>query len=365
VNATTNSEYRKLELDSSNDMIEHDADRTLGRYPKAAWHILQAGLARERMGQMMFDGGDFTQAAADWLSAAACFDLATDPKRMRDALDRARTLDHEGKIPPERRDLHEALKEREEQLKALEEKLTQFDQGYRRLAGTTHAVGQLVLDFLLQQVRSLPGCTFLHAAIASQAGRLGQRHLAFKHLAWAEKFEPGNPHLESFRASLWLVSEEVEQGIKLSRELLKVHPEMHDLRFLLAKCIAFPHTGSIGNWEEALQLLRPLTDEGAGAPVTRLRAFALAAILRHGFGHEVDYRRHLASFDQLAATIAPVERDFVTELRQYLPQVFSQAGNNGTATSVTQGHHPLTEVDYATVRRVFKRFDEQFNPLAA
>ena len=92
---TMNTEYWKLALDSSNDMIEHDADRTLGRYPKAAWRILQAGLAREPHGQMMFETANFSQAAADWLSAAACFFLATDPKEMQESLARVQKLDHE------------------------------------------------------------------------------------------------------------------------------------------------------------------------------------------------------------------------------------------------------------------------------
>ena len=125
--ARQSPEYKKLALDSSNDMMDHDGDRSLGRYAKAARHILQAGLARDRMGQMMFDSGDFIQAAADWLSAAACFLLAADPRRMRDAFERAQTLVHEGKVPPERRDIHAALKEREEQLAALDQKLSPAD----------------------------------------------------------------------------------------------------------------------------------------------------------------------------------------------------------------------------------------------
>jgi hypothetical protein len=118
--ATKSPAYRQLALDSSNDMIEHDADRTLGRYPKAAWHILRAGNARVHMGQIMFAAGEFVLAAEDWLSAAACFYLATDLGRMRVAFELAEKLDQDGKIPSERRDLHAALKQREEQIKTLE-----------------------------------------------------------------------------------------------------------------------------------------------------------------------------------------------------------------------------------------------------
>ncbi len=143
MNAAANAEYRKLALDSSNDMMDHDGEHALGRYPKAARHILQAGETRVRMGQLMFDEGQFAQAAADWLSAAACFDLVPDLERMRDAFERVRKLEHEGKIPPERRDIHAAIKEREEEIKTLEQKLNQFHQDSR------HATGQ---DALATQV---------------------------------------------------------------------------------------------------------------------------------------------------------------------------------------------------------------------
>ncbi len=125
--ATETSEYRKLELDSSNDLIRHDARRSDRKYPEAALHARQAGLARLRMGQMMFDVGQFVSAAEDWLSAAACFYLANDLKRMRETFARAQKLVQEGKVPPERRDIHAALQEREEQLAVLDQKSSPLD----------------------------------------------------------------------------------------------------------------------------------------------------------------------------------------------------------------------------------------------
>ena len=125
--ATRSPEYRKLELESSNDLIRHDARRGDGKYSDALRHAFQAGLARDRMGQMMFEDGQFHYATEDWLSAAACFLLAADPRCMRDAFERAQTLVHEGKVPPERRDIHAALKEREGQLAALDQKLSPAD----------------------------------------------------------------------------------------------------------------------------------------------------------------------------------------------------------------------------------------------
>ncbi len=196
---TTNTpEYRKLELESSNDIIRHDARRSDRKYAAAALHARAAGTARLRMGQIMFDASDFTQAAADWLAAAACFHLATDPKRMRDALDRAQQLECAGKIPPERRDIHTALKEREEELQVLEAKLARFHAEYAAHAGS----GSEALDWLQTQVRELPGSLDLHTAIVTHAGQLGQKALAARHLDWAEQIEPDHPPLRAFRAAL-------------------------------------------------------------------------------------------------------------------------------------------------------------------
>jgi|GEM_PF-6036274 len=193
MNATTSPEYRKLALDSSNEMMDHDAERALGRYPLAAWHMLQTGKLRVQMGQMMFDEGRFVQAAADWLSAAACFDLVPDLERMREAFERVRKLKQEGKIPPERRGIHAAFKEREEQIEMLERKLAQFQEEYDRVSD------QNALDWLLAQVRELPGFPPLHLAITQVATRLGQQSRASEHLAWAEKFTPLSRQIEVAR----------------------------------------------------------------------------------------------------------------------------------------------------------------------
>jgi hypothetical protein len=195
--ATDTTEYRKLELDSSNDIIRHDARRSDRKYAEAAWHALQAGLGRQRMGQMMFDAGDFTQAAADWLSAAACFDLATDPQRMQELLARVQRLNQEGKIPPERRDIHAALKEREAELKELEQKLKRFQEEYDNLTGSGRAASQESLDWLLRQVREFPGLSDLHATIARQAAQLGQKELSARHSVCAEQIKPGCPAILS------------------------------------------------------------------------------------------------------------------------------------------------------------------------
>ena len=148
--ATMTDEYRQLGYDTSNDMIRYDSRRGIGEYAQAALHIRNAGFGRLRMGQMMHDAGEFVLAAENWLSAAACFLLATDPKEMQETLARAQQLDQEGKIPPERRDIHAAMKEREAELKELEQKLKRF-QGRNTTTGLIpgHAASQeYLLDWL-------------------------------------------------------------------------------------------------------------------------------------------------------------------------------------------------------------------------
>lgn len=190
--ATRTPEYRKLGLESSNDLIRHDARRGDGRYADAARHAREAGFARLRMGQMMFDAGEFVHATADWLSAAACFYLVPDLKRMRDTFERTRLLVQDKGVPPTRRDITAALTERAEQIAALEQKLARFDRDAAALAPD-----QPALDWLVRQVRELPGLPRLHAEIATHADRLGHPALAAEHREWAEKFERQDARLEA------------------------------------------------------------------------------------------------------------------------------------------------------------------------
>ncbi|MBN9121901.1 MAG: hypothetical protein J0I06_22630 [Planctomycetes bacterium] len=351
MNAATNAEYRKLGLDSSNAMIEHDADRTLGRYPKAAWHILRAGLVRAQMGQMMSDDGNFTQAAADWLSAAACFDLATDPTRMREALDRVRKLDQEGKIPPERRDLHEAIKEREEELKALEQKLRRSHQDRQAVLGAARAANPEALAWLLTQVRELPGSPHLHADISDQAMALGQRALASESLAWARRFDPGSPHLALLQASQLFSLGEADTAAEIARAVLAEHPQMDDARFLLAQTQAFragadPNNWNATDWEAAINTLQPLVADGSPNTFTKLMAIGLVTTLLHGIGNEIEYRRALGVFDKLAESLLmPLARELTTRVRQTMPHVFARPGSNGS--------YVPAKPDYAAMRTLF------------
>jgi tetratricopeptide (TPR) repeat protein len=355
--ATETSDYRKLELDSSNDIIRHDARRGDRKYAEAALHIRNAGFGRLRMGEMMSDTGQVAYAAEDWLSAAACFYLVPDLERLREATDRVRKLDHEGKIPPERRDIHAALKEREEQARELDGRMKQFWLDYRRMVGSTRTVMPEALDFLLRKVRELPGSPHLHAEISYQAKNLGQRQLAVESLAWARKFDPNSPHLASLQASQLFAFGDPVRAAAIAREVLTVHPDMDSVRFLLAQALAFRAWPNAADWkatdfEAAIEVLQPLVEQESTGAIERLLATSLAAILQHGLGHEAEYRRLLNSFDRLAEANRPVERNIVTRLRQDLPQVFPQPGSNGASSAA--------KPDHAALRNIF----EQLNSLA-
>jgi hypothetical protein len=123
---TKADEYRELERESSNHLLEHDSQRTLGRYEEAASHALQAGKDRVRMGQLCFDAAEYPEAAADWLSAAACFLLAMARTQAGDILSVVHRLEADGKIPVDRPDLMAALRERERGLEELNHKVRQF-----------------------------------------------------------------------------------------------------------------------------------------------------------------------------------------------------------------------------------------------
>lgn len=347
-------EYRKLALDSSNEMMDHDGDRGLGRYAKAARHIREAGFGRLRMGQIMFDAGEFVHAAEDWLSAAACFYLVPDLERMREAFGRVQALDRAGHIPAERRDIRAAIVEREGQFHELGQKLKRFLQHEERMVDARRPA-QEALDSLLPQLRELPGLPKLHELIAHQAARLGQLPLASEHLDWAEKFDPGNPEYGYLRVDVLIGSGEVEHGVQLGRALLEAHPEMHHLRTLLAQTIAFPVGDQRVDWDEAIRILRPLLEDNSAETSDRLMGLALAVAVQHEFGDEAQYRRLLGAFNQAADAIEwPPGREFATRLRAEFPQVFPRPGSNGAAPRSVERRHTPPESHYAEMGRFFR-----------
>lgn len=116
---TATPEYRALQRDTSNDIIRHDTRRGDGEFTAAATHARRAGIGRRRMAELAVAAGEYPRAAADWLSAAACYLLCDDGGAMAECVARARELADAGRIPADRRDLWHALAEREAELQRL------------------------------------------------------------------------------------------------------------------------------------------------------------------------------------------------------------------------------------------------------
>jgi tetratricopeptide (TPR) repeat protein len=359
----TTDEYRQLGYETSNDMIRHDTRRLLREYEEAALHIRQAGFGRARMGQMMFDAGEFTLAAEDWLAAAGCFYLVPDLLRLREGVEAVRQIDREGHIPPERRDIRAAILEREEQLRTLEEKLTQFDNEYRTLMlAHNGASTQEMLDFLVRQVRDLPGLLKLHAAIAFAAQDLKQLSLAAQHLEWAEKFGLGNIPLAVLRGNQLIAQGQHEQAIRLWRETLKVHRDQGYLRYRLAQTILADSARRTTSQDEAIEILRPLVENESADPGERLMGLSLSAILHLGLKHEAEYRRLLLVFDRVAEAVRePIATRIVAALRHHMPDVFPQPHRNG-AESNSRGQPHGGEPDLSTLVSRHSQISKQHNP---
>lgn len=318
--ATETPEYGKLRIDSSNDMIRYDARWGDREYEQAAWHIRQAGFARQRMGQIAYDDGRFDRAAADWLSAAACFYLVPDLSRMRECVDLVRSLNRDGRISAERKDIYAALEEREEQVRELEKRFATFWEGYQKLSDPHQPAGRQSLDYLLDQIRSFPGFDFLHAAISSLALQRGDRSLAEKSLEWARRFNPASPHLAALSVSQLFHFGESERAAQVARELLGRHPNFGPLRYLAAQAIAFragpnADTRTQRDYEEALRILEPLLDGDSLDPVERLKGLSFAAELYRGLGEQEKRDELLLRCKALANAIPSPADDRTVENR--------------------------------------------------
>lgn len=125
--ATQTSEYRQLALDSSNSLMDWDAGRALGRHEEAAVAVRRAGELRRQMGQLCLADGDYPQAAADWLSAAACFVQATAADEAEELVHRVTDMVRQDQIPAERKDIWAALSERQEEVRKLRERVIEVD----------------------------------------------------------------------------------------------------------------------------------------------------------------------------------------------------------------------------------------------
>jgi hypothetical protein len=351
VSITDNPEYRKLRLDSSNDLIRHDARRGDGEYEQAALHARQAGLARQQMAAMAFAAGEYVRAASDWLSAAACFHLATDPERMRDALASAQQLEREGRIPAENRHVFAALREREEDARELGEKIRQFRADLDRKGGLMASGDTARLDWLLGRVRELPGYPWLHVAISFQARRSGQDQLADQHLTWAVRFEPENPAFIAEAGRRLIAEGYPDAAIVAGRRFMAGHPDRcAPVRFMLAEAHVVAAGGQGPDLETAVELLRPIAEDSDTRPADRLAALGLIAMLRQAVGPPDEFNRVLDAFDRLAVTVRePGVQGMVAQLHANL----QRPTPNGSAAPRHPGSGSRAEPD---LTRLFQEF---------
>ncbi len=357
---TETPEYKRLALESSNEMIEHDASRGLGRYPEAALHSKQAGLDRLRMGQIMFDAGQFGYAVEDWLSAATCFLLGGAEKEAETSLDLVAHLEQQGNIGQDRKDLRVALSERKKQLTELGQRRQRLLQQYGLTAGSSLAPSRAVLDFLLGQVKELPGYPLLHYALYRQADQLGDHRLAAEHLYWAWAFQPDNANYTALLGYQFIGLGKPGKAIEIGRGYLAAHPTAPPhVRLMLANALASDTGGHSPDQAEAIAVLRPLLEDPQTGVSFRLAAIGLGATFYYELGNGSEARRLVESFDRLAAHIqSPQGQTSVSELRAVLPQ----PSPNGAAADSPR----LLPRDHRTrVFRIAERLTLESLPVAA
>jgi tetratricopeptide (TPR) repeat protein len=311
-------EYRKLVLDSSNDLIRYDSQWILGEYTAAAFHALRAGIARTNMGVIKVNHQEFTQAAEDWLCAAHCFNLATRPQLARRTLDWVSQMEKDGKIPQQRRDLFAAIATREEEYKTLEQRLTELQHDVQR-SGPSPGRGQETLDRLIRWLRILPGFWKLQALIFLQARQIGQIAFAVKHLDWADKLSGGDPRVVALRMYHLLLLGEPIPAAKIGQESLAQNSNS-PLRYLAALALVSSSVDHTPDPEKALEVLKPLLDDSNDNSSWRLLALALAANLQHQMDQYPDSQQTLTLFNRLFDLIPFEERNRYAKLREFVNQ---------------------------------------------
>jgi hypothetical protein len=314
---TTPTEYHTLALDSSNEMMAHDSRRVLGRYAEAAWHAFRAGDGRRRMGVLMRQANNFTRAAADWLSASACFCLATNPGLSRIGLMKVRELITAGHIPPERNDIHEAVREREDEITNLEERLARFLDEYRSRYESAPGATPERLEFLREHVREFPGFAPLHFAIYREAEALGEREAAVQHLRWAAEFGADEPEYVGRYGYQLISAGQPALAATIARHFLTKYPREASIRVLLANSLVAD--GNNQDHRGALEELEPVLTDPDTILNVRLVAAGLSGALWRVLKDQQQAERMFGLFNQLSARVgSPAERARVSAVREVL-----------------------------------------------
>jgi len=343
---TQAAEYRELELQSSNLLLEADSRLVLSRYEEAAFHALQAGRSRARMGELNYKADEWAGAAEDWLSAAACFLRATAPQQAQTVLRLVQQLSSEGKIPAHREDVRVAQEERTQELDRLRARARDLQRELDAQGCRPDVAAPKAIPFLVGRVREFPGFWPLHYLLFRQASALGDRALARKHLRWEATFDPDNANFTALLGFMHLADGRPDPAIELGSDFLARSPvSAGSVRVMLAN--AFAQEGGAGSRERAIEVLRPLLDDGGVDVKQRIAAVALSALFSRELGQEQEFARLLRELEALAGA-APSSgvADVIAEFRRSLP-----AAPNGQGSSRNGGTYALPE---AVRRRLFE-----------
>jgi hypothetical protein len=318
---TKGREYRDLELETSNHLMDHDSRQGLGRYEEAAYHALQAGSGRVRMGQLCWEAGEHAEAAEDWLSAAACCILATTGRQAADVLDHLHGLEAAGKIPAGRPDLHAALREHDQGLKDLNQRVQQLLRDFGLQGHPLDVADDRTLRFLQKQVRDLPGFSMLHYEIFRQAWGLGQQELAIRHLTWASVFDPEDTHYVTVLGYLLTARGRPDLALARGNDFLAAHSaNSGPVRIMLANALASASGARPPDQERAIEVLRPLVEDVGTETDQRIAALALSAAFQFELGHAREFEGLVQELGRLEGSLQDPElRGAIAELRELIP----------------------------------------------
>jgi tetratricopeptide (TPR) repeat protein len=315
-------EYRDLEHESSSQLMEYDSRRVLGRYPEAAYHALQAGCGRARMGQLGFEAGEYAEAVEDWLSAVECFLLATAPKQAAGVLNGLHRLEADGKIPEARPELLDGLRQREQGLKDLNQRVQRFLRDCGLQGHRVDVAADRALHFLLQQVRDLPGYPLLHYAIFRQASDLRKQDLADEHLIWATTLDPDNANYVALLGYRYIALGQPDRAVTLGNDYVEDHASDNgQVRIMLAIALSSGSGDRPPDQERAIDVLRPLLDGTGGDVRKQVAALALSATFQYELGREQESAPLLQELDRLEGSVQDPElRQAITDFRGIIPR---------------------------------------------
>jgi tetratricopeptide (TPR) repeat protein len=284
------------------------------------------------MGQLCFVADDFPQAAADWLSATACFLQATALREAEETFCRVQELQKDGQIPPGRNDLFVALREREAEIAQLRQRLRDFDAWFVAEIEEGPRSREEKLALLQKRVRELPGLERLHAAISDTARELGSDDLAVEHNDWAMRFCVADSEVQELVAwnEGWPLFEagRTDEARGLAQQFLTKHPESLWMRLLLASTFACPRNGQEPDFAQAIEVLRPAVLSFSGDERVRTVALAFTALFYSLLGHTEDVNRLVQEMNHLETIVSDDwSKSIIAKYRTAITSVGSSPGD--------------------------------------